>query len=71
MDVFASIAENSYEYTSLKPDEIRFMVLHPGITGPNSHRDQRLRCTLLTLDEAQRREYDARSYVWSGGNHDQ
>jgi hypothetical protein len=70
MDGFAPAAENTYEYTGLKPDEIRLMVLHPGIAGPNSHRDQRLRCTLVTLalDDAQRRGYEALSYVWSGGN---
>jgi hypothetical protein len=70
MDGFAPAAENTYEYTGLKPDEIRLMILHPGIAGPNSHRDQRLRCTLVTLalDDAQRRGYEALSYVWSGGN---
>ncbi len=70
MDVFTSAAGKTYEYTALKPNEVRLMVLHPGRPGHNSHRDQPLRCSLLTLtfDDAQRREYEALSYVCSASN---
>ncbi|EXJ69490.1 uncharacterized protein A1O5_07526 [Cladophialophora psammophila CBS 110553] len=69
-DDFASVAGKTYEYTALEPDEIRLMVLHRGPTGPYSHRDQELQCSLetLALNNAQATGYEALSYVWSAGN---
>ncbi|KAI1120346.1 heterokaryon incompatibility protein-domain-containing protein [Nemania abortiva] len=70
MDDFGPAAAKTYEYTRLRSDEIRLVILHPGIAGRNSHRDQRIQCTLVTsaLGDAQKRCYEALSYVWSSGN---
>jgi len=54
----SSSSQAQHEYRPLKPDEVRLLVLNPGLP------DEPIRCFLETYTVNQAKAYDALSYVW-------
>lgn len=54
----SSSSQAQYEYRPLKPDEVRLLVLNPGLP------DEPIQCFLETYTVNQAKAYDALSYVW-------
>lgn len=53
-----SVTERKHEYRSLKPNEIRLLVLNPGLP------DEPIECSLEHYSANQAKPYEALSYVW-------
>ena len=53
-----SVTERKHEYRSLKPNEIRLLVLNPGLP------DEPIECFLEHYSANQAKPYEALSYVW-------